>query len=274
MSEECTHDCGTCGSSCEDRTQPQKNPNNYKGVKKVIAVMSGKGGVGKSMVTSMLAVNGAKRGQKIAIMDADITGPSIPMSFGLTEKVTCDAEGTVMYPVRTESGIKVISMNLLMDSETEPVIWRGPIIAGAVKQFWEEVDWGDVDCMLVDCPPGTGDVPLTVLQSIPVAGIVIVTSPQELVSMIVAKAVNMAKMMDIPVLGIVENMSYYQCPDCGSYHAIFGESHIDEVAATYGINDVTKLPINPDAANKIDNGKAEHLDVTQLDGLYSIIDRL
>lgn len=271
MSEECTHDCGSCGSSCEDRTQPQKDPNNYRGVKKVIAVMSGKGGVGKSMVTSLLAVNASKKGLKTAIIDADITGPSIPKSFGLTEKVTCNAEGTTMYPVETADGIKVISMNLLMDKETDPVIWRGPIIAGAVKQFWEDVSWGDVDCMFIDCPPGTGDVPLTVLQSLPIAGIVIVTSPQELVSMIVGKAVNMAKAMDIPVLGIVENMSYFECPDCGKRHAIFGESHIDEVAAEYGIDTVAKLPINPEAARMVDAGEAEKLDTIGLDDIFKAI---
>ena len=271
MSEECTHDCSSCGSNCEDRTEPQKNPDNYKGVKKVIAVMSGKGGVGKSMVTSMLAVNACKNGLKTAIIDADITGPSIPKSFGLTEKVRCDETGTSMYPVETATGIKVISMNLLMDKETDPVIWRGPIIAGAVKQFWEDTSWGDVDCMFVDCPPGTGDVPLTVLQSFPVDGIIIVTSPQELVSMIVGKAVNMAKAMDIPVLGIVENMSYFQCPDCGKRHAVFGESHIDQVAAEYGIANIAKLPIDPDAARTVDMGKAEELDVSGLDGLFKVI---
>ncbi len=271
MSEECTHDCGSCGSACDDRTQPQKNPDNYKGVKKVIAVMSGKGGVGKSMVTSLLAVNAAGRGMKTAIIDADITGPSIPKSFGMTEKVMCDETGTVMYPVQTSNGIKVMSMNLLMENETDPVIWRGPIIAGAVKQFWEDTQWGDVDCMFIDCPPGTGDVPLTVLQSLPVAGIVIVTSPQELVSMIVGKAVNMAQAMDIPVLGIVENMSYYECPDCGKRHAVFGESHIDDVAAGYGIDNVAKLPINPAAAHAVDTGKVSEADTSALDNLLTAI---
>lgn len=223
MSEECTHDCSSCGSNCAERVEEQKNKDNYAGVKKVIAVVSGKGGVGKSMVTSLLAVNSAKNGLKTAIMDADITGPSIPKSFGLKEKAKCDEEGTVIYPEVTKGGIKVMSMNLLMDNETDPVIWRGPVIASAVKEFWENVKWGDIDCMFVDCPPGTGDVPLTVFQSLPVAGIVVVTSPQELVSMIVEKAVNMANMMDIPVLGIVENMSYFECPDCGKKHEIFGK---------------------------------------------------
>lgn len=271
MSEECTHDCGSCSSNCDERTEPQKNPDNYKGVKKVIAVMSGKGGVGKSMVTSLLAVNAAKKGLKTAIIDADITGPSIPKSFGLTDKVMCDETGTVMYPVQTAEGIKVISMNLLMDKETDPVIWRGPIIAGAVKQFWEDVSWGDVDCMFIDCPPGTGDVPLTVLQSLPVAGIIVVTSPQELVSMIVGKAVNMAKAMDIPVLGIVENMSYFECPDCSKRHEIFGKSHIEEVAAEYGINTIAKLPIDPKAAAMVDAGEAEKLDTSALDGIFDTL---
>lgn len=272
MSEECTHDCGSCGANCSDRTEPQKNSDNYAGVKKVIAVVSGKGGVGKSMVTSLLAVNAAKKGVKTAIIDADITGPSIPKSFGIKGKALCDEEGTVIYPCVTESGIKVMSMNLLMDNETDPVIWRGPIISGAVKEFWENVQWGDVDCMFVDCPPGTGDVLLTLFQSFPIAGIVVVTSPQELVSMIVAKAVNMAKMMDIPVLGIVENMSYFECPDCGKRHEIFGKSHIDEIASEYGIDTVAKMPINPETAAKIDAGQAEQLDVSQLDEIYRAID--
>lgn len=271
MAESCSHDCGSCGSSCGERTQPMKNPDNYRGVKKVIAVMSGKGGVGKSMVTSLLAVNAAKRGLKTAIIDADITGPSIPRSFGLTDKVMCDESGTVMYPVESKSGIKVMSMNLLMDNETDPVIWRGPIIAGAVKQFWEDAVWGDIDCMFVDCPPGTGDVPLTVLQTLHVSGIVVVTSPQELVSMIVGKAVNMAKMMDIPVLGIVENMSYFECPDCGGRHAVFGESHIDEVASEYGIATIAKLPINPAAAAAVDAGEAEKLEASALDNIFDAL---
>ena len=271
MSEECTHDCSSCGSNCAERVEEQKNKDNYAGVKKVIAVVSGKGGVGKSMVTSLLAVNSAKNGLKTAIMDADITGPSIPKSFGLKEKAKCDEEGTVIYPEVTKGGIKVMSMNLLMDNETDPVIWRGPVIASAVKEFWENVKWGDIDCMFVDCPPGTGDVPLTVFQSLPVAGIVVVTSPQELVSMIVEKAVNMANMMDIPVLGIVENMSYFECPDCGKKHEIFGKSHIDEIAAEHDIKAGAKLPINPEAASKVDGGFAEDLDVSALDNIFEAI---
>jgi len=265
MSEDCTHDCSSCGSNCDERTQPQDKSANYGKVKKVIAVMSGKGGVGKSLVTSMLACNAVKKGLKTAIIDGDITGPSIPKSFGIDGTICCDAEGKLMYPCETKMGIKVISMNLLMDNETDPVIWRGPIIAGAVKQFWEDVSWGEIDCMFIDCPPGTGDVPLTVLQSFPVAGIIIVTSPQELVSMIVAKAVNMAKMMDIPVLGIVENMSYFECPDCGKRHQIFGNSNIEHVAAEYGIGTVAKLPIDPAISSHVDSGEVEKLHLPQLD---------
>ena len=267
MSEDCTHDCSSCSSNCDERTQPQDKSANYGGVKKVIAVMSGKGGVGKSLVTSMLACNAAKKGLQAAIIDADITGPSIPKSFGIKGEICCDEEGKVMYPCKTDTGIKVISMNLLMDNETDPVIWRGPIIAGAVKQFWEDVSWGDIDCMFVDCPPGTGDVPLTVLQSLPVAGIVIVTSPQELVSMIVAKAVKMAKMMDIPVLGIVENMSYFECPDCKKRHQLFGDSNIEEIAAQYGIETIVKLPVDAQRASSVDKGEVEKLNLPQLDNI-------
>ena len=271
MSEECTHDCSSCGSNCAERVEEQKNKDNYAGVKKVIAVVSGKGGVGKSMVTSLLAVNSAKNGLKTAIMDADITGPSIPKSFGLKEKAKCDEEGTVIYPEVTKGGIKVMSMNLLMDNETDPVIWRGPVIASAVKEFWENVKWGDIDCMFVDCPPGTGDVPLTVFQSMPIDGIIIVTSPQDLVSMIVEKAINMAKLMNIPVLGIVENMSYFKCPDCGNIHYIYGKSKIDEVAAANDIKTVAKLPMDAKVAGLVDSGKAEELDVSALDGIFDAI---
>ncbi|MDD3239676.1 MAG: Mrp/NBP35 family ATP-binding protein [Lachnospira sp.] len=272
MSEECSHDCSSCGSDCAERTLPQivRNANNEK-VKKVIAVVSGKGGVGKSLVTSMLSVHANKSGLKTAILDADITGPSIPKSFGLSGKATCDEEGTKIYPPVTKEGIKVMSLNLLMDNETDPVIWRGPVIASAVKEFWENVEWGDTDCMFIDCPPGTGDVPLTIFQSLPVDGIVVVTSPQELVSMIVEKAVKMAQMMDIPVLGIVENMSYFECPDCGKRHNIYGESHIDEIAAEMGIQNVAKLPLDPAVASKVDAGNAEALDTSALEAIADAI---
>ena len=272
MSENCSGSCSSCSSDCESRKGPQilRNANNGK-VKKVIAVVSGKGGVGKSLVTSMLAVKANKEGKKAAILDADITGPSIPKSFGLTERVTCNEDGTVMYPETSKNGINVMSLNLLMEKETDPVIWRGPVIAGVVKQFWEDVDWDETDCMFVDCPPGTGDVPLTVFQSMPIDGIIIVTSPQDLVSMIVEKAINMAKLMNIPVLGIVENMSYFKCPDCGNIHYIYGKSKIDEVAAANDIKTVAKLPMDAKVAGLVDSGKAEELDVSALDGIFDAI---
>jgi Mrp family chromosome partitioning ATPase len=273
MSEECTHDCGSCGSDCGERTEPQKvrNANNIN-VKKVIAVVSGKGGVGKSLVTSMLAVKAAKSGLKTAILDADITGPSIPKSFGIKEKATCDEAGTVIYPAVTKKeGIKLMSVNLLIENESDPVIWRGPVIANAVKEFWENVEWQDTDCMFIDCPPGTGDVPLTIFQSLPVDGIIVVTSPQELVSMIVEKAVNMAKMMNIPVLGIVENMSYFKCPDCGNIHYIYGKSDIEKTAADNGIDTIAKLPMDPETAAKVDAGKAEELNVEALNDIFNRI---
>lgn len=242
-----------------------------KNVKKVIAVVSGKGGVGKSLVTSLLAVKARQSGLKTAILDADITGPSIPKSFGLSGKATCNEEGTIIYPPETRTGIKTMSLNYLLDNETDPVIWRGPVIASAVKQFWEEVAWEDTDCMFIDCPPGTGDVPLTVFQTLPVDGIVVVTSPQDLVSMIVEKAVNMAKMMDIPVIGIVENMSYFKCPDCGNIHYIYGKSNIDKVAEDMGIKNVAKMPIDPHVAEYIDAGRAEELDASALDTIFKDI---
>ena len=272
MSQDCTHDCGSCGSDCADRTQPEKLRNaNNSNVKKVIAVVSGKGGVGKSLVTSMMAVKSAKSGLKTAILDADITGPSIPKSFGVKGRVGCDEAGTVIYPAVTKEGIKIMSVNLLIENETDPVIWRGPVIANAVREFWENVEWDDVDCMFIDCPPGTGDVPLTIFQSLPVDGIIIVTSPQELVSMIVEKAVNMAKMMNVPVLGIVENMSYFKCPDCGNVHYIYGKSNIEKIAEENGIETIAKLPIDPETASKVDAGKAEELDVEALNEIFERI---
>ena len=250
-----------------------RNANNGK-VKKVIAVVSGKGGVGKSLVTSMLAVKANKEGKKAAILDADITGPSIPKSFGLTERVTCNEDGTVMYPETSKNGIKVMSLNLLMEKETDPVIWRGPVIAGVVKQFWEDVDWDETDCMFVDCPPGTGDVPLTVFQSMPIDGIIIVTSPQDLVSMIVEKAINMAKLMNIPVLGIVENYSYVKCPDCGKEIKVFGESHIDEIAAEYDVPVLAKLPMDPALAAACDAGKIEYVENNYMKDAIEVLKKL
>ncbi len=256
---ECTHDCSSCSVDCSSR-KPSKEDfleklNDMSSVKKVIGVVSGKGGVGKSLVTSMLAVTFNRRGFRTAILDADVTGPSIPKAFGVKQK----ARGMENYilPVITKTGIQMMSVNLLLENETDPVVWRGPVIAGTVKQFWTDVVWKDVDYMFVDMPPGTGDVPLTVFQSVPLDGIVIVTSPQELVSMIVAKAVNMAKLMDIPILGIVENMSYVECPDCGKKINVFGESKTDAVAAEFGLKVLTKLPINPVLANNCDNGLIE-----------------
>ena len=255
---ECTHDCSSCGSSCGERTEPQSllQPlNSVSRVGKVIAVVSGKGGVGKSMVTSMLAVLMQRRGYKTAILDADITGPSIPKAFNIHGN--CFQSENGIEPLESHTGIKVMSINLLLEKETEPVLWRGPVIAGVVNQFWTDVHWGDVDYMFVDMPPGTGDVPLTVFQSLPVDGIIVVTSPQDLVSMIVGKAVKMAKMMNIPVLGIVENYSYLACPDCGKHISVFGESHIDEVAAHYELPVLAKLPIDPKLAAAVDAGKIE-----------------
>lgn len=262
--------CEGCPSKAKGGSGIAKEPmNKASNVKKVIGVVSGKGGVGKSFVTSSLACAMNKAGYKVGIMDADITGPSIPKMFGVHGQVYGTEDG--MVPMAAENGIKIMSVNLLLDNEEDPVIWRGPVIAGVVKQFWNETVWGDIDYLFVDMPPGTGDVPLTVFQSLPVAGIVVVTSPQELVSMIVEKAVNMANMMDIPVLGIVENMSYFECPDCGKKHEIFGKSHIDEIAAQHDIKAVAKLPINPEAASKVDGGFAEDLDVSALDNIFEAI---
>lgn len=271
MSESCNHDCGSCGENCSSRTQEQisflEKLHPASSVKKVIGVVSGKGGVGKSLVTSLLAVKMNGKGFKTAILDADITGPSIPKAFGISGDVgmTQIDGANLMVPATSSTGIQIMSANLLLDHDTDPVIWRGPVIAGAVKQFWSETLWKDIDYMLVDMPPGTGDVPLTVFQSLPVDGIVIVTSPQELVSMIVGKAVNMAKKMDIPILGIVENMSYLECPDCGKKISVFGESHIDDVAAEYEIPVLAKIPIWPKTARMVDEGSIEYLEETWLD---------
>ena len=261
----CAH-AGSCSSAKKDLKAPA-NP--YSQVKKVIGVVSGKGGVGKSMVTASLARMMVQQGYAVGILDADITGPSIPKMYGVHGSAVGSEAG--MFPCVAKDGTKIMSVNLLLEHESDPVIWRGPVIAGVVTQFWTDVMWGDLDFLFVDMPPGTGDVPLTVFQSLPVAGIVVVTSPQELVSMIVEKAVNMANMMDIPVLGIVENMSYFECPDCGKKHEIFGKSHIDEIAAQHDIKAVAKLPINPEAASKVDGGFAEDLDVSALDNIFEAI---
>ena len=258
--EECTHDCSTCGASCASKKQSLIEPCNSKSsIKKVIGVVSGKGGVGKSMVTAMLSVAMKRREQNVAILDADITGPSVPKMFGVKGPVDGDGEG--IFPAVTKTGIEVMSLNLLLDDETTPVVWRGPVIAGTVKQFWTDVFWGDIDWMFVDMPPGTGDVPLTVFQSIPLDGIVIVTSPQELVSMIVSKAVRMASLMNIPVLGIVENMSYLKCPDCGKEIKVFGDSHVDDVAKEYGLDVLARVPIDPALAGLSDKGAIELMEL-------------
>lgn len=271
MNEECTHDCSSCSQNCSEKPQYEAL-NALSSVKKVIAVVSGKGGVGKSLVTSLLAVLSQRNGNKTAIMDADITGPSIPKAFGIHENAQGNDDG--LFPVKSKTGIDIMSLNLLLENETDPVIWRGPIIGGTVKQFWTDVIWHDIDYMFIDMPPGTGDVPLTVFSSIPVDGIIIVTSPQELVSMIVEKAVNMAKMMNIPVLGIVENMSYFECPDCGKQHYIYGESNIEEIAKKLDIDTVAKLPINTKLAAACDKGMIELFDGSWLNNISEKIQNL
>ncbi|MDE6616837.1 MAG: Mrp/NBP35 family ATP-binding protein [Lachnospiraceae bacterium] len=260
MDETCTHDCSNCSASCESRDPKSllEPPHKDSSIKKVIGVISGKGGVGKSMVSSMLAVNFQKKGFNTAVLDADITGPSIPKAFGITERAMGDENG--IFPVKSKTGIQTMSVNLLLENTTDPVIWRGPVIAGTVKQFWQDVIWKDVDYMFVDMPPGTGDVALTVFQSIPVDGIVIVTSPQELVSMIVSKAVKMAQMMDVPVIGIIENMSYIECPCCGEHIEMFGKSHLDEVAGEYNIPVLGRIPMTPAIAAASDAGNVEELE--------------
>ena len=271
MSENCTHDCSTCGEDCADRNAIQKEkPNELSNIKKVIGVVSGKGGVGKSLVTSMLSVIMQRRDKNCAILDADITGPSIPKAFGIREKAKGSDNG--IFPAKSKFGTQIMSINMLLSDETDPVVWRGPVIAGTVKQFFTEVIWNDVDYMFVDMPPGTGDVPLTVFQSLPVDGIVIVTSPQELVSMIVGKAIKMAKLMNIPTLGIVENMSYFECPDCHKKHSVFGESHIENLAKQFGIDCVSKIPIDPSLANNCDNGVIELFEGDWLENLADKIE--
>ena len=272
MSENCDSNCSSCGKDCESRKAPNsflEPMNKDSNIKKVIGIVSGKGGVGKSLVTSLLAAETAGRGASVAILDADITGPSIPKAFGITERAVIENES--IYPSVSAGGVKIMSLNLLMINETDPVVWRGPIIAGTVKQFWTDVIWGDVDYMFVDMPPGTGAVPLTVFQSLPIAGIIIVTSPQDLVNMIVEKAVNMAAMMGVPILGIVENMSYFKCPDCKKEHYIFGRSKVEEVAARHGIDALAKLPIDASFAKACDDGRIEDVDRNML---KSVVDRI
>ncbi len=270
MSDKCTHDCSSCTEKCSERTDFREKLNEYSKVKKVIGVVSGKGGVGKSLVTGLLSVLCQRKGYNTAILDADITGPSVPKMFGVNKKAVCFNDKLIV-PALSKSGIQLMSINLLLENETDPVVWRGPVIAGAVKQFWTDVVWNEVDFMFVDMPPGTGDVPLTVFQSLPVDGIIIVTSPQELVSMIVGKAVKMAEMMNIPVLGIVENMSYYVCPDCGKKISVFGESSLEKTAEKFNISTIARLPINPDFAKLCDEGKIEEFTGDYLDIMSDII---
>ena len=261
---ECSHDCSSCGQKdCGSREIPKEQLNEFSRVKKVIGIVSGKGGVGKSLVTSMMASATNKRGFNTAVLDADITGPSIPRMFGIKEHALGDGKNHI-FPCRSSNGVDIMSINLLLESDTDPVVWRGPVIAGVVKQFWTEVVWKDIDYMYVDMPPGTGDVPLTVFQSLPVDGIIVVTSPQSLVSMVVAKAVRMAELMNIPILGIVENMSYFTCPDCGCEIKVVGDSHVEEIATTYGIPLLARLPIDPAAAAACDSGKVESIDTAPI----------
>ena len=255
---ECTHDCSSCSAHCASRQNPQdfhEPPHQLSRIKKVIGVVSGKGGVGKSMTSALLAVEMRRRGYRVGVLDADITGPSIPKLFGIHGRALGDENG--IWPIQSRTGIDVMSVNLLLENEEDPVVWRGPVIAGAVKQFWQEVIWKDVDFLFVDMPPGTGDVPLTVFQTLPVDGIVVVTSPQELVSMIVGKAVKMAQMMNIPILGVVENMSYLVCPDCGKKIPVFGDSHLEETADKYGVKVLAKMPLDPQLTACADGGAIE-----------------
>ena len=269
---ECTHDCSTCTQNCSEREADfRKSLHEGASVKKVIAVVSGKGGVGKSLVTAMLASEMQRRGYHAAVLDADITGPSIPRSFGVTEHATGTSE--YLIPVTTYTGLQIMSINLILENETEPVVWRGPVIAGAVTQFWTDVLWKDVDYMFVDMPPGTGDVPLTVFQSLPIDGIFIVTTPQDLVGMIVSKAVRMAEMMNVPVLGIVENMSYYTCPDCGKQHEIFGASKVQDVAAAFDIPHTARIPIDPVITTMVDAGEVEHVDTSFLNAMVDSLEK-
>ena len=272
---ECKSDCSKCGGDCPSKQDPKdflKPLNEYSRVGKVIGVVSGKGGVGKSMVTTMLAVLMRRRGYKVGVLDADITGPSVPQAFGIHGNTYQSAFG--IEPGESAGGIKVMSINLLLDSETSPVVWRGPVIGGVINQFWTDVHWGEVDYMFVDMPPGTGDAPLTVFQSLPVDGVVVVATPQELVGMIVAKAIKMARMMSKRVLALVENMSYYRCPDCGSEHEIFGPSRAQKTAEDFLIPNVVRMPIDPELARNVDEGGAERFEGDWLDSLADVIEKL
>ena len=273
MSEEtCNHDCSACGESCGARQEPQdlKAPlNDQSHVKHVYAVVSGKGGVGKSLVTALMAAKARQAGYATAILDADITGPSIPKAFGIKEHATGDPEH--LYPAISRTGVEIMSMNLLLEKTTDPVVWRGPIISNTVTQFWSTVTWGEVEYMFVDMPPGTGDVPLTVFQSLPIDGIIVVASPQEQVAMIVEKSITMANLMQVPVLALVENMSYFKCPDCGKVHHIFGQSHAADIAKKYGIETYVELPIDPDLAAAVDKGEIEFVHNDELEPIGALL---
>ena len=271
---DCTHDCNSCSQDCSKRDF-QVAPHKDSKIKKVIGIISGKGGVGKSLVTTLLASKVNKDGFRTAILDADITGPSIPESFGVGDERAQAVEGQdALNPVVTQSGIQLMSMNFLLQNENDPVIWRGPVIAGAVKQFWTDVIWKDVDFMFVDMPPGTGDVPLTVFQSLPVDGIIVVSSPQQLVRVIVEKAVNMANMMNIPILGIVENMSYVKCPDCGKEITVFGKSNIDEIAKVFNIPVLARIPMQEETSRAVDAGDVDSLDIPEIAPAASVVEAL
>ena len=274
---ECSHDCSSCSSNCSSRTQEKTDflepLYRESKVKKVIGIVSGKGGVGKSMTTSLLGVAAMRKGLHTAILDADVTGPSIPQAFGLHERLLGNAEGIIL-PAMTNFGIEVVSLNLMLEEETQPVIWRGPVVADVVKQFWGKTLWKDIDVMFVDMPPGTGEVPLTVFQSIPLDGIVVVATPQELVGMIVAKAVNMAKKMNVPILGIVENMSYLECPDCGKHINVFGESHTEQVAEEYGLKLLAQIPIDPKIAQMVDGGQVEYIEMPWFEEAVKAVENL
>ena len=272
MSQACTHDCSNCHADCSSRAPQHEPPHAKSHIKKVIGVVSGKGGVGKSMTSAMMAVSMRRKGYKVGVLDADITGPSIPKLFGVHGPAMGTEDG--INPVESHTGIKIMSINLLLEDEEAPVVWRGPVIAGAVKQFWQEVIWDDVDFLFVDMPPGTGDVPLTVFQTLPVDGIVIVYSPQELVGMIVGKAVQMAQMMKVPILGLVENMSYALCPDCGKHINVFGDSHVDEIGAKYKVPVLAKMPIDPELAKEADAGMIEMYAGDYLDGAAQAVAKL
>lgn len=265
----CTHDCSSCSEKCSKESIPKEKQNEFSNVKKIYAVISGKGGVGKSLVTSLLAVEARRRGKTVAILDADLTGPSIPKAFGVTEKARGSENG--IFPAVTDSGIKLMSINLLLENDSDPVVWRGPVIAGTVKQFYTDVIWGETDIMFVDCPPGTGDVPLTVFQSLPIEGIIVVASPQELVSMIVEKAVKMAEMMNVPIVAAVENMAYFICDRCGEKHYIYGKGNLKEVAAARGIGAFAEIPFDKGIANLVDRGLIEKTNEKYLEKIIDIL---